>query len=55
VIDLFYENKRVAPFLDILLKMFYKCFQYGYRDVVEHGSRHAISTREKGVFQKKAN
>jgi hypothetical protein len=26
VIDLIYETKRVTPFLEILLKMFYKCF-----------------------------
>jgi hypothetical protein len=26
VIDLVYETKRVTPFLEILLNMFYKCF-----------------------------
>jgi hypothetical protein len=26
VIDLVYGTKRVTPFLEILLKMFYKCF-----------------------------
>jgi hypothetical protein len=39
----FYETYKGYPFLEILPIMFYKCFKQRYGDVVDHGSRHAIS------------